>query len=176
MRSTWMLVPVLWGLAACYGGVEPEHDPVPEEERPWAPQETADAPPLQFGQHCPVQDASIQVALEERPDGASLVFRTTGDVEALQERAHQLGRAYARHQERPLRGSTHRPPTRAEGEGTPGDGGGSTDVTVEDLPDGARIVVTGRSPEATEAARHMLRSHYERLRTGACVSVGGSGA
>lgn len=162
--------------AGCQGGAEPEVNPVAEEERPWREQEARTQQPLQAEQHCPVRDQTVQVALEERPDGAALVFRTSGDVDALQQDVRALARGYDRHQERALRGSTHRPPTRAEGAEPPYPGMPPAEVRVEDLDDGARVILVGDSPGAREQIRARLENHRARLRQGHCVSFPAAGS
>lgn len=72
-----------------------------------------------------------------------------------------------------MHGSTHRPPARAEGEGPPMGALPAVDVRVEDLDDGARVVVTGDSPESVEQVRHVLGVHHDRLRHGGCVPITG---
>lgn len=176
MLSARRLVPVLVLLGGCQGGVEADDLPIAEEERPWAAQEARPPQVMPATQVCPVQDPAALVALEERPDGAALRFRTSGDPAPLRQRAHELAGVYRRGQERPMHGSTHRPPPRPEGPVHPMGGLPAADVQVEELDDGARVVVTGASPEAVEQVRQLLAQHHDRLRSGGCVSLPGGGA
>lgn len=116
----------------------------------------AAAPPTAWSQpasRCPHAAADTTITTEDTDDGVVLEFRTeTGDVDAL--------RAHVRHM-----AAMHE------------DGGGrmrglppmpAATVEVEDLDDGARLVLRPEDPGDLDALREHARAHAARMASGDC--------
>lgn len=128
--------------AAC-GGAKPEAA-APPPAKPAAGDPT-----------CPMVVAGASVAEEDTDKGGALVFVTTGgDVTELRDRAGALVAMY---------GAQQGP---ADAMGMMVSAGAQ--ASVEEVPNGARVVFVAPSPDKVGALQNELRMHASHLQPGSC--------
>jgi hypothetical protein len=122
---------------------------------------------------CPMSVPGTQLGAEDTTTGEALTFTTTPDqASALREKVHAMADMHNRHH--------------ASGEGQSGTGGmmpggamggggmpmmqmpPPSHATVEDLPDGARLLVTPNDPADLQRLQSTVRSHAEQMREHGC--------
>ncbi|HEY6037221.1 MAG TPA: hypothetical protein VIV58_23235 [Kofleriaceae bacterium] len=134
-------------LSACAGGAKTE------PTTPAAAQPTRSA--MGDDPSCPMVVAGVSVAEEDTDKGAALVFVTTGgDLTDLRRRAGALVAMY---------GAQTGP---AEAMGMMISAGAQ--ASVEEVPNGARVVFVAASPDKVGALQDELRMHAGHLQPGSC--------
>ena len=103
---------------------------------------------------CPVEVAGTAVSVEDATRGAAFVFVTTGDVEAVRQRARTLASAHDAH-------------TGAAGTLAQMIGVGATAVEA-DVEHGAKVTFTAVKDEDAGALQSELRMHAQHLASGTC--------
>ncbi|HLU64754.1 MAG TPA: hypothetical protein VKZ63_00675 [Kofleriaceae bacterium] len=179
----------LWLLAACGAG----GDTAPDTEMPPLPPETpvgestAIEEEAQAGEMtapdmsaCPTEVERVQVSAEMTSDGAALVFTTdTGDVSELQSRVRMLSQRFNQARDQagaaPEMGGpdTGQPDTGMSGEAAQGEGMHTamlrqTRSRVEEIENGARLVIAPDDPAQLSALREHIRMHGAELVTSEC--------
>jgi len=126
---------------------------------------------------CPMMTGAepTQIVAVETPEGAAIAFTTAGDVEALRARVHQMAERHERTRAmqatgEPIRetspddemyaGMMAHPQMRA------------AQVTVEDIPGGARLVFVAKSAADVTALRDQVRQHATVMGRGHCPLMG----
>lgn len=193
MRSTQVrsavLTAMLCTLALAGSSYAQAQSPAPSAPNVRAPPHAC----CPMAQLCPmhVQGASVSVA--EVPNGAALVFTTTGgNVDELRRRVRQMAQmhnARASATTTPNRdGMTMTCPcgmmgggmaTGPQGRGMMGAGGGPmamprSSARVEDVPRGARLVLTPADPALLDVLRARVRAHAQRMSLTPCPMSGAS--
>lgn len=121
---------------------------------------------------CPMSVPGTRLGAEDTTTGEALTFTTSPDQSsALREKVHAMADMHNRHH--------------ASGEGHSGMGGmmpggmgaggmsgmqmpPPSHATVEDLPDGARILVTPNDPADLQRLQSIVRGHAEQMRQNGC--------
>lgn len=132
---------------------------------------------------CPNKVAGTTVTAQDLSNSEALVFTTTGDVSELRCRAQRMAENHNR-MHSGMGGAGMTPggiPSTCPGmQGTGGAGGmmhgqgwgGSgmidSDVVVEDIPNGVRLVFTPRDPARLDDLRTSIRDRAARLSSGEC--------
>ena len=131
---------------ACGGGTKSAPTPV-------APQPTKSA--MGDDPSCPMVVAGVSVAEEDTDKGGALVFVTTGgDLTDLRHRAGALVAMYG----------AQTGPAEAMGMMI----GAGAQASVEEVPNGARVVFVAPSPDKVGALQNELRMHAGHLQPGSC--------
>lgn len=144
MTKWWSLIVLIAAGAACGGAAKP------------APTERKHEPVAAGGDpSCPMVVAGVSVAEEDTDHGGALVFVTTGgDLWDLRHRAGALVAMY---------GSQN---------GAAGAMGmmitAGAQASVEEVPNGARVVFVAPSPEKVSPLQNELRMHAGHLQPGSC--------
>jgi hypothetical protein len=100
---------------------------------------------------CPVELPGTSVAVEDTARGAALVFVTTGDAKAVQERAA----AFAAQQHAGATGFAGMIET-------------PSTATAAPIDHGARVELTATASDGAAALQNELRMHVEHLASGTC--------
>ncbi|MEP6863987.1 MAG: hypothetical protein ABJE66_25390 [Deltaproteobacteria bacterium] len=143
MTKSWSLIVFIAG-AACGGAAkpattEPKHEPAAKAGDP----------------SCPMVVAGASVAEEDTDKGGALVFVTTGgDLMDLRSRAGALVAMYG----------TQQGPADAMGMMITA----GAQASVEEVPNGARVVFVAASPDKVGALQNELRMHAAHLQPGSC--------
>ena len=127
-------------LAACGGAQAPAAAPA--------------APVVDGDPTCPLELPGTSVAVEDTPDGAALVFVTTGSVDEIRVRARALSDAHD--QRGSVRGGLAAMFT------TP------STTAMTPIPGGARVAFTPAKPDDLAALQRELHSHGEHLGGNSC--------
>jgi hypothetical protein len=142
MTKWWSLVVFATGLAGCGGGPKP------------APATATTVQPA-GDPTCPMVVAGASVAEEDTDKGGALVFVTSGgDFTELRRRAGALVAMYG----------TQRGPADAMGMMI----GAGAQASVEEVPNGARVVFVAPSPDKVALLQNELRMHAAHLQPGSC--------
>jgi hypothetical protein len=133
-------------------------------------------------QMCPMaQMTGAKVVASDTDNGVAIAFTTTGDVADLRARVRRMAEMHehmaAMHQEHAMGGGS--------GDMHPGMGSGgdmhgemmhmpmmTARVTVEDIPDGARLVFVPSDPSQLPALRAQAREHAAMMAKGECPMMG----
>ena len=122
----------------------------------------------------PMNAAGTQIAVSNTSDGVAIMFTTTGDVADLRARVRQMA-------------DMRNEMAGAKGKGMQGDGlqrgmqGGGMGVGmnmipsrawVEDVPNGARLVLVPMDPSQLAALRQQARAQAEMMQRGQCPMMG----
>lgn len=119
---------------------------------------------------CPMQVPGTQVSAEDTNDGAAMVFTTTGDVDELRQRVHQMAKMHDQ-----MSADNAGP-----GMGTGGMGARHkhmmanvvpSNASAEDVDRGARINLTPKDPSKLSDLRAHAREHAARMASGQCPMV-----
>lgn len=131
------------------------------------------AQPPARGEMCPMMPpAGTQIAAIDTADGIAIAFTTTGDVAGLRAHVRRMSEMHAKMGE-----MDHGGMAMGSGEmmGSGGMHGGMTGTpmvpsraTVEDIPEGARIVLVPNDPAQVAALREHVRSHVAMMQQGKC--------
>lgn len=122
------------------------------------------------GLACPMEIPGVRVAMSEVKGAIALDFTTNGDVMELRQRVHQLAA--------PQNNATMS--NDSAGGDMQGSGGRemhhdvahiSTRATVQDLPNGARVVFTPADPGQLDALRTQAQTQVSQLNQGDCSSL-----
>jgi hypothetical protein len=123
----------------------------------------------------PTDAEPTQIVATEMPQGAAISFTTAGDVEALRARIHRMAERHERMRAMQAGGEPDR-------ETSPDDDmySGmmahpqmrSAQVTVEDIPGGARLVFVAKSSANITALRTQVRDHATVMARGWCPLMG----
>jgi hypothetical protein len=97
---------------------------------------------------CPMDVEGTSVTAQDTSDGAAMVFRTTGDVDALRISVRELAEQHNAHR---AAGGAGMPPSIA---------------TVEDVGGGARLVLTASGEEDVEVLQAMVAQRDEAMAAG----------
>jgi hypothetical protein len=138
--------------AAADGSTTTSHSPAPLPGRraDVAPAATADA-----GGTCPMDLPGAKVSITQVPDGVAMNFTTTGDVIALRQRVHELGRSADED-------------AAAPSAAVPVAG-------IEDLPNGVRVIYTPADPAQLDALKQTALRTSFLLNQGDCASLAANG-
>jgi hypothetical protein len=133
---------------------------------------------------CPTVGEDVSLEVSDTESGVALEFTTaTDDVDDLWRRARHMADMYAMHDGHGqmmwhYMGGEHMEPDEGHGAGMMGgpvgemmhEGGPmpAADATVEDLEEGARIVLIPDDAAQLETLRQHARWHAERMRSGEC--------
>ena len=131
-----------------------------------------------------------QIVASDTSDGVAIVFTTAGDVAGLRSHVRKMAEMRTRMASGGTMGMENREGMRGEGKGMDGSGmhGGGMGMkgdmrghgmgmmgkhvparaSVEDVPGGARLVLTPVDPAQLAALREQTRSHAAMMRTGEC--------
>jgi pyruvate/2-oxoglutarate dehydrogenase complex dihydrolipoamide acyltransferase (E2) component len=129
---------------------------------------------------CPTAVPGATIRATDVEGGVALEVTTTGDVEAVRERARAMAARHERHASDPSAampgrggGTMHGPHGPHGGPMMHGDGHvmARAAVRVEEVDAGARIVFTPRDPEDLEAMRTHARRMAERMAAGRCPAM-----
>lgn len=143
-----------------------------------APDTTAPGRPMAgMAGMCPMSVPGTQVAVAETAAGEALTFTTTPDqAAALREKVHAMADMHNRHHS--SSGEAGRGGTGGMGGmmggGMAGGGMGGMQMpppsraAVEDLPDGARLVVTPNDPANLPRLQSTVRQHAEHMQQHGC--------
>lgn len=143
---------------------------------------TSSAPMAQAGQPmgggmagmCPMSVPGTQVSAAETPSGEALTFTTTPDqAAALREKVHAMADMHNQHHAGGAAGHGGMMGGGMGGMGTGGGAGGMqmpppSRASVEDLPDGARIVVTPNDPADLQQLQSTVRGHAQEMQQHGC--------
>ena len=103
---------------------------------------------------CPLEVPGTSVTVEDAPDGAALVFVTTGAVDQVRTRAKTLAEMHNQHAS-----STLTLAGMIAVEGT---------AASSEIDGGARVVFTAATPDGAGKVQSELRMHAQHLSTGTC--------
>jgi hypothetical protein len=157
IRRWFATVSFVASIAAC-GSRQQSPEPAPR-----APMAHAQA-----GAACPMMmdPATTQITSSDTSDGIALLFTTSGDVADLRARVRRMAEMHGMHDGGKMRGQggmhgkgkmqMHMVPSRA---------------TVEDVPDGARILLVPADPAQLAALRQHVRRHAGMMAEGRCPMV-----
>jgi len=141
------------------------------------------APPAEMGKMCPTDVPGTKVAAADTPDGESLTFTTTsGEVDELRRRVRGMADMHNQHHAGSAAGAGHGGTAEHGGMGHGGmmtgghsmaQGGGMmmpppSNARVDDLENGARIVLTPTDPAQTDQLRSAVRMHAEHMQRNGC--------
>jgi hypothetical protein len=131
-------------IVACGGGTKPA-----------TTEPTHAAPAVGGDPSCPMVVAGVSVAEEDTDKGGALVFVTTGgDVWDLRHRAGALAAMYA----------SQNGPSDAMGMMI----SAGAQASVEEVPNGAKVVFVAPSPDKVGPLQNELRMHAGHLQPGSC--------
>ena len=145
-----------------------------------APHASNEAPPGDgMMSMCPMSIPGTQVAAGDTSTGEALTFTTTNpeQVPALREKVHAMADMHNRHH---ASGEEHPGTEGMMHGGMMGDGGmmmqmpPPSHAAVEDLPGGARIVVTPNDSADLQRLQSTLRSHAAQMQQHGCAMMGRS--
>lgn len=120
---------------------------------------------------CPMSVPGAQVAAEDTATGEALTFTTSPDqAGALRERVHAMAQMHNQHHSGDDSGHVGM-------HGMMGGGGGMTmpppsQAVVDDLPQGARMVVTPKDPGDLQRLQATVREHAARMQQHGCGMMG----
>jgi hypothetical protein len=160
------------------------------------PQAQASGPPpheheSSGGAMCPMMSSmkDAQIVASDTSDGAAIVFTTAGDVAGLRAHVRKMAEMGTRMASGGMMGMEKQEGMRGEGKGMAGNGmhGGGMGMkgdmhgdggmmgkhvparaSVEDVPGGARLVLTPVDPAQLAALREQTRSHAAMMSKGEC--------
>jgi hypothetical protein len=171
MTARALIVPLLatTALACSHGSGGSKSDPAaqPRPAATDAPPRTGAAPPM-----CPMDLPGTQLTAADTATGEALTFTTTPDqTAALRERVRALAAMHDQH------GATRGSGTTASGRG--GMGGmpmpPPSHTTVEDVDNGARMVVTPNDPADLAKLQSTVKMHAEHMQQMGCGPMGHGG-
>ncbi len=148
----------------------------------------------QMAAGCPTAVEGTQVTASDTDGGVALTFTTTGDVNDLRQRVGQMAQMYAMHQGQGhmmwrgmggarggmgpgARGGMHGGMgPGAQGGMGPGARGGmgpmpAMTTRVNNVDNGASLVLTPTDPAQLDALRARARSHAQRMQSGQCWTL-----
>lgn len=162
---------------------------------PGAPTAPGSAMPLmgrgpmfeQMRSSCPMTIDNAKVEVTDTEDGVALSFTTNAEnVGELRERAQHMASMYEMHRGRGamrwhhMRGATAGPPMgrghMGMGRGHMGRGAGpmpAANASLENIDNGAKIVLTPTNADQLEQLREHVRLHQERMQSGECWMLQG---
>ena len=125
-------------------------------------------PPHGAMARCPMALEGTQVKEQDVPGGAALDFTTTGDIEELRRRVHHMPAMHEKmkpghHGMMPGMGEAHAGPAMRQ-----------STVHVENLRNGARLILTPHSQAQLETLRSEVRDHAQAMASGKCPMMGGA--
>lgn len=192
MRSSLLVVMTMLAVGCSSDQEEPTQTAsTSNEQRATTGGENDMASPQAMAANCPMNVQGTSVQAENIAGGAALVFVTTGDVAALRERVRNMATSReSTSMSEPLEMGLNQPtrPGDAEGSavgakiGDADDGvsaGGMSDESmsgepvdvdtqVEDIDDGARLLLIATNPSDVETLRTQTEQQAERLTAGEC--------
>lgn len=128
---------------------------------------------------CPMSVPGTQVSATDTPTGEALTFTTTPDkATALREKVHAMADMHNRHHA--AGDSGHGGMGGMMGGGMAGGGMGGMQMpppsraSVEDLPNGARIMVTPNDPADLQRLQSTVRMHADHMQQHGCGMMGNS--
>ena len=177
-----------WVLAIAAGCGSSQHQPAAVAAPPPAPATATAQPPTT----CPMMPAS-QVSTADTADGVAIAFVTSGDPTALRAHVHRMAAMHGMHggmqgmQQGGMRGMQQGGMQGMQQGGMQGmqQGGMSmqgmpmisvpSHATAEDIPGGARLVLTPDDPSQLPALRDQVRQHVAAMQRGECPMMRGPG-
>lgn len=133
--------------------------------------------PAQQRAACPLAVEDVQVAVTDTDDGVALVLTSArGDIGALRERVRHLAQIYELHRGYGHMMWYHMHGPRGGGMG-PGFGPGmmayggpmpAVHARIEDIAQGARLILTPVAPTQLATLREQVRQHQQWMHSGAC--------
>lgn len=132
-------------------------------------------------QGCPTEVEGLGVLVAPTDDGVAISFTTsTGDVGDLRERVRHLATMYQRYHRKGGPDIVWRYVGRGPGVAGQRDadrGWGpmpEVEVSVENIPQGARVEIRPEDPSDLQAVRDVIRHHHERMQGGECFTLQGT--
>lgn len=126
------------------------------------------------GKMCPMRVPGTQVSAVDTPDGAALVFTTSGELAELRQRVHKMA---AMHEHKAAGGmAMGSRPGMMKSHGMMKSRGMMklvpSSARAEDIDAGTRIVVVPKHPAQREELRAQVRAYAARLAGGQCPMMG----
>jgi hypothetical protein len=144
-----------------------------------------------MSENCPMDVPGTTVQAEDVEGGAALVFMTTGDVDMLRERVRNMAEAEESHAMGAARMGGQTMPggtsdttagaksgeemDSAEARGTGTAPMLDVDTRVEDVEDGARLIIIATNPADLDAVRDDAEQRAQQLTSGECPMSGAHG-
>jgi len=154
-----------WVLAFAAGCGSSQRQPAAVAAPPAAPATASAQPPAT----CPMMQAS-QISTSDTPDGVAIAFVTSGDPAEVRAHVHRMAEMHGMHggmqgmQQGGMRGQQG---------GMQGMQGMAmptvpSHASAEDIPGGARLVLTPDDPSQLPALREQVRQHVAAMQRGEC--------
>ena len=142
-----------WVLAIAAGCGSSQRQPAAVAAPPAAPATASAQPPTT----CPMMQAS-QISTSDTPDGVAIAFVTSGDPAAVRAHVHRMAEMHGMH---------------GGMQGMQGMQGMAmptvpSHASAEDIPGGARLVLTPDDPSQLPKLREQVRQHVAAMQRGEC--------
>ena len=162
-----------WVLAFAAGCGSSQRQPAAVAAPPAAPATASAQPPAT----CPMMQAS-QISTSDTPDGVAIAFVTSGDPTAVRAHVHRMAEMHGMHggmqgmQQGGMRGMQQGGMQGMQGMVMPTV---PSHASAEDIPGGARLVLTPDDPSQLPALREQVRQHVAAMQRGECPMMHGPG-